>query len=61
MLTTEQRFAIAKYKLEVNTMAEPEVKAELVKMYEEFIRMDVKYQKLIANAWGIEDTSSNSQ
>ncbi|MFM6020152.1 MAG: NblA-related protein [Dolichospermum sp.] len=52
-LTTEQQFAIAAFKMQVQQMSPEQVKQQLVERYEGMITREAEFLQLLGDAWGM--------
>lgn len=52
-LTPEQAFAVAKFKLQIQSLTREEAQQRLVAMYEEWLKRSNEYEREIGQRWGI--------
>lgn len=53
-LTMEQKFHIASFKQQVESMSEAQAKEFLIKLHEQLIVTQATYQELLKHQWGLE-------
>lgn len=52
-LTVENQFTLAKYRLEIESMSEDQVKKHAIKFFEMVLIREREFQALLAHKWGL--------